>query len=297
MQDEAAVIAPEQSVVGRRRLFRTTGAGALALGTVMAALAPETAEAQAINDVAIVNFALNFEYLGAELYTRALTGQGLGAALTTGGNGVPSAGVNGGAQVTFQTSLAQQLISQFAADETAHVLTLRAALGPYAIPEPAIDFVNSFNVIAGMAGLPTPFNPFADENSLLQASFSIEDVCVTALNGAAPLIQNRRVLSIVTGFLGVEAYQASAVRTLLFQRGFAAATDAISALRAKLSGAPDDNGTTPSGNLALATIVPSDPNGLVFARTPQQVLSIAYGAPNVSSGGFFPSGVNGTINI
>ena len=39
----------------------------------------------------------------------------------------------------------------------------------------------------------------------------------------------------------------------------------------------------------------SDANGIVFGRTPRQILNIAYGAAGASSGGFFPNGVNGNI--
>jgi len=35
---------------------------------------------------------------------------------------------------------------------------------------------------------------------------------------------------------------------------------------------------------------------LCAARTPGQVLFLAYGAAGVTSGGFFPNGVNGVIN-
>ncbi|MDQ6752533.1 MAG: ferritin-like domain-containing protein, partial [Actinomycetota bacterium] len=44
-------------------------------------------------------------------------------------------------------------------------------------------------------------------------------------------------------------------------------------------------------------IVPTDENGLAFSRTAAHVLNIAYLSPEkVHSGGFFPDGVNGTIN-
>lgn len=69
------------------------------------------------------------------------------------------------------------------------------------------------------------------------------------------------------------------------------ATNAISAQRQKLSGVPD-NGTDVNGNpFNFANV---DYNGQVYRRTPQQVLSIAYGgSPN--GGLFFPNGVNGTF--
>jgi len=42
--------------------------------------------------------------------------------------------------------------------------------------------------------------------------------------------------------------------------------------------------------------VPTDANGITFTRTPQQVLNLAYlSSTSVAKGGFFPSGVNGTI--
>jgi hypothetical protein len=46
-----------------------------------------------------------------------------------------------------------------------------------------------------------------------------------------------------------------------------------------------------------ANFVPSDERGIAFTRTPQQVLQIVYLTPEtgVSSGGFFPNGVNGDL--
>jgi len=280
------------SRVDRRSMLSAAGAGTVAMGALALAALPRPAAAQGINDVAIANFALNFEYLGAELYARAL-GLTLSAADTTGGNGAGSGGVIGGRAVTFDTPLVQQVITQFYKDELGHVRTLRAVLGANAIAEPRIDLQNSFAAIAQLAGLGAGFDPFANENNLLLASFSIEDVCVTALRGAAPLVQNRQILTTAAGFLAVEGYQAATARLLLFQRNLGSQTVAISNVRKNLSGANDDQGVINSD--ATANITPTDGNSLVFARNTRQILNIAYGAQNASSGGFFPSGANGTI--
>jgi hypothetical protein len=68
----------------------------------------------------------------------------------------------------------------------------------------------------------------------------------------------------------------------------------ISALRATLSGAADDQGVVDSNN--KANLVPTDSNSLVFSRTTRQVLNIVYGAANASSGLFYPNGMNGAIH-
>ncbi len=287
-------------VMSRAELNRRGLMGAASVGTVafsalaasLVMLPSDPAEAQGITDVAIGNFALNFEYLGAELYTRAISGQTLSAADTTGGNGAARGNVIGGRQVPIVTPLVQDFVAQLMRDELGHVRTLRAMLGPNAISEPTIDLQNSFAAIALMAGLGAGFDPFLNENNLLLAAYSLEDVCVTALRGASPLIQSKTMLTVAAGLLAVEGYQASAIRTLLFERGFGAQTQAISNVRATLSGAADDQGVILAG---MANITPTDGNSLVFARTPRQILNIAYGAVNASAGGFFPNGANGTI--
>ncbi len=60
-----------------------------------------------------------------------------------------------------------------------------------------------------------------------------------------------------------------------------------------MSGGNNDQGLIiPGENFNFAS---ADPNGLVFRRTPQQVLNIVYGGGAAASFLFFPNRVNGTI--
>ncbi|HEX4286856.1 MAG TPA: ferritin-like domain-containing protein [Terracidiphilus sp.] len=243
-----------------------------------------------LTDADVLNFALNLEYLEAEYYLRAATGSGLSDTDA----GTNAGAVTGGSQVQFKTMSLQQYALEIANDELAHVRFLRKALGSAAVSRPAIDLTNSFNAAATAAGIGPMFNPFADENSFIVGAFTFEDVGVTAYHGGAGLLQNKTYLAAAAGIMATEAYHAAEIRTLLTQLGgnYLTYANQISALRAAASGGAE---VAVAGN----AIVAADSNSIAFDRTTDEVLHIVYlnatrGA--IKSGGFFPNGLNGTIN-
>lgn len=244
-------------------------------GSGVAALlvAPGSAgAAAAITDADIVQFALNLEYLEAEFYTMAVLGKtidqmGVGIA----GSGVAGA-TTGGKMVTFFANSTLALTAaEIGVDERAHVTLLRTtltSLGVQPVAKPAI------NLDALGIG-------FGSQEEFLTLARAFEDVGVSAYGGAAPLIQSSAILGYAARILATEAEHVGNIRlhAALYQ-AHTAALDAVDIL------------PPPSGKQFISV----DANGLTAVRTPGQVLSIVYGGPNLSSGAFFPTGVNGNIN-
>ena len=279
---------------GRRAFLMSAGLFAAGAATIGLAGFPEEAEAQTLNDPAILNFALNLEYLEAEFYLAAAFGSALKPDETD-GRGM-NGRVAGGRQVKFDTPLIQEYAKEIAADERAHVRFLRGALGNAKVARPNININSSFTAAARAAGLvgnDARFDAYANENNFLLAAFIFEDVGVTAYKGAARFVQNKDFLEAAAGLLAVEAYHAGEIRTLLASRGLYAEARAISNARDSLDGRSDlDQGIGSGANI---NIVPADRNGLAFSRTPQQVLNVVYLGDQPSRASFFPSGVNGAI--
>ena len=283
---------PAGQGAGSRRMFGRLGAGAMGMAALgVLAATPVPAWWPVIADTDILNFALNLEYLQAEYYLHAVTGQGLAAADTTGTGTLGS--VTGGSQVAFQSPAIATYAQRLAADEQTHVRLLRAALGSAAVARPAIDFTSAFTALAIAAGLIVPgqtFNPFSGDVAFLLGAFVFEDVAVTAYNGAMALISDKTSLQATASILAIEACHAGSIRTLLATIGAGVAANAISARRAAAGGGKDEGLIPGLSDHAVA----ADAASLAFRRTTAQVLNIVDNQ-RATGGGFTPNGFNGTI--
>ena len=272
-----------------------------------------------VTDPDVLNFALQLEYLEANYYAYATTGQGIAGNLQTGtgtqGAVIAGSGTGAARQVNFADPVLAQYAREIAADEIAHVTFLRTALGASAVAQPAINLsgsasvttpggtaVGAFTAAARAAGVVGPndtFDPFANDESFLIGSYLLTDVGVTAYRGSARLISSKAFLEAAAGILATECYHDGVIRSSLWQRGLSAPTiytriKQISDARDGLDGASDTDQDI--GDANTANLVPTNASGLVLGRTPQQVLNVVYlSRTAVNAGGFFPAGVNGNV--
>jgi hypothetical protein len=233
-----------------------------------------------IDELDVLNFALNLEYLEAEFYTYATTGKsitsfGIGIKGSANGDNPANGGTTkGGAKVTFSKdeSLLHDLATQIGADERAHVVLLRGALGSSAVAMPNIDLS-----ALGFG--------FGNQNDFLRAARILEDIGVTAYSGAAGMLKTPDIITAAAGLLGAEAEHAAAIRTHIARLKIS--TTAMDSV---------DLVPPPSGEARqVLSIKVSD--GLVATRTAGQVLHLAFGGKaDTKQGGFFPTGLNGEIN-
>jgi hypothetical protein len=271
-------------------------------------------------DIEVLNFALNLEYLEANYYSYATTGAGIAPGLQTGtgtqGAVIPGGGSGAARQVTFTDRVVASYAREITADEIAHVTFLRQTLGSAAAAQPTINLSGSASVTtpggaavgaftaaaraAGVIGATEIFDPFLNDENFLIGSYLLTDVGVSAYRGSARLIQNKTFLEASAGILATECYHDAAIRASLWSRGLTRPViytniQRISDTRDTLDGASNetDQGI---GDATTANFVPTDAGGLVLGRTAPQVLNVVYQAPTaVTQGGFYPAGVNGTL--
>ncbi len=257
----------DEVIASSRRRMLTLGGAALA-GLALTSVVQ--AQTTTPTDADYLNFALNLEYLEAQYYTLAVSGQtidqvGLGLTGTgTQGTVVTKPGGPTACKVPFASTMQSMLIQSYATEtameERNHVSFLRGALGSAAVAQPQIDLYNSFNYLASLLGLGlTSFDPFASDAAFLIGSYIFEDVGVTAYTGAAAALTSSVNLDAAAGIQAVEAYHAGLVRTTIFGIDQAATalgaagtlqaiTQKISAIRASADGSNSTSATRLDGD-------------------------------------------------
>lgn len=263
----------------RRSFLKTIAAASAGVGALsMAGIA--TAQAQTSTEIEVLKFALNLEYLESEFYTYAFYGRGIetfGIGVSGEANGAnPASGgeTTGGKQLSFNNAaqvLSAQIAAEIGADERAHVVLLRSALGSQAVAKPNLN-LNALGF------------GFDSQEGFLRLSRIFEDIGVSAYAGAAGLLSTPTIITTAARILAAEAEHVSSVRTQMA---------VLNITTPKLDGA--DLIPPPSGTKFQVLSINAS-NGLPAIRTPGQVLYLAFGnKENATSGGFFPAGVNGSI--
>ena len=285
---DVAVLELDRAVqsLNRRSFFTSlTALGAVAATAGLVGSAPR-AQAQAAAGPSIVdvlNFALNLEYLEANLYIAASGSDPIPAG--DGGRSVVM-----GAPDAATLNLDSQTLTTFqnlALDETHHITTLRALifkLGGVPINQPVLDYT-----LGGKMSITT-------EAQLLAVTRQFTAVGTSAYTGGAQyLLSNPLVLTGAAQILGTEAQHLGGVNFLCNMHGV-------------VSPPVDALDVPPVPPNTYFTLTPPDAittgPSLGPIRTPQQVLGIVYGIsgpgtttpnPGVTAGGFFPRGPNGTV--
>lgn len=246
--------------------------------------------------ISLLNFALNVKFLQATFYSFITQGTDLsGSAVTNSGaiTGAPTA------PLVFTGAYAQQItdmLNEIYYDETNHVSTLISLLSSSVIFRPAINLA--------------AFGAITATNALAIARL-LEDVAVTAYANVITSLSSSDI-TVLSQILGADSNHAGILRLTLLQNSTLLAADIKADTFDVL---PFDNGSASSSGpsssgafFATANATTANPTtaaAFAFLRTPSQTLSILFGTAasgtvslatsGTTSGGFFPSGVNGTI--
>ncbi len=239
----------------------------------------------AVTDV--LNFALNLEYLEANLYSIVTTGNPISATL----QGSAAGAIAGSPGKLTLDATTQALFQALANDEMNHINDLRTAitsLGGTPISQPAINYAAKGAITTQAQSLATTRQFTALGNS--------------AYTGAAQfLVSNISILLTAAQILGAEGQHLGAVNYQCIAQNVAASfsTNAMAFID------PMDTPPSPTQYFTVFTSAntsSTQPIGLAPSTTTGQDLSVVYGQAtgtsfpsSVTPGGFFPSGVNGTI--
>ncbi len=287
LESDVQLLSLERTILStnRRNFLGALAAAGATAATIGAAgfLTPAEAQSTAPTIVDVLNFALNLEYLEANLYI-AVSGQPALSATDTGSSAGTVMNAPGQLQLDTQT---QATAVGLAMDELHHIELLRGAItqaGGVPISQPNIDY--------SMGGKLT----ITTQAQFLAAARQFTAVGNSAYAGSAQfLVSSVPTLQTASQILGAEGQHLGAVNYLCCLQGvISPAVDSL------------DFPPVPTNQSFFTVTSPTTSTGPALgpSRTTSQVLGIVYGVatastttpqPGVVSGGFFPNGVNGNI--
>jgi len=294
-----------------RRRFLTalgmTGAAAgagLMSGCSTTTSVPVTTAGTGIGQTNTLNFLLNVKYLEATIYSYLVAGRDLPSSVTVGSGaltGAPAMLAVTGTTTNTITQLVIDLLNEIYYDEVNQVTFLRSILGSSVVARPALN-LSAFGAITAA--------------NALSIGRLMEDVAVTTFASAISGLTSSNA-AYAAQIQATESFHSGALRLLSIQNPtlgvYINTGDGLDVPPADLgSAAAEAAGPTAVGgfyaSIGGAVAATNTTQGLAYLRSTSQVLAILYGALNTagssvvpasagtSSGGFFPSGVNGAIN-
>ncbi|KAJ4842936.1 hypothetical protein Tsubulata_042333 [Turnera subulata] len=234
-------------------------------------------------DIGLLEFPLNLEYLEAEFFLYGALGYGLDEVDPSLSMGGPSPIGATRANLDFFT---RDVIAQFAWQEVGHLRAIKKTVKGF--PRPLLDlspqtFATIMEKAVGRPLFP-PFNPYVNSLNFLLASYVIPYVGLTD--------------AVIRALL----YKHGEVKLKPYGITVAEFTNRISELRNQLgdAGVRDEGLVVPKSLGAegevRGNILAGDEYSLGYGRTPQEILRIVYGSGDEHSpGGFYPKGAHGSI--
>ncbi|KAI8555705.1 hypothetical protein RHMOL_Rhmol05G0195300 [Rhododendron molle] len=262
-------------------------------------------------DVDLLQFAVNLEFLEAEYFLWAALGYGLDHV-------APQLVLSGpppiGAQKAKLDSLTRNIITEFAYQEVGHLRALEKTVGLF--PRPLLDvspknFAKLFDEAFGYE-LDPPFDPYRDSLSYMLSCYVIPYMGLVGYVGANPLLNGYQTKRLLAGLLGVESGQDAVIRMYLYERAeelvhpynhtVAEFTIRISELRNQLAmcGIKDEGIIVPpqlgAENRTESNVLSANFDSISYRRTPGEILRVVYNTGSEHlPGGFYPHGGNGRI--
>lgn len=285
-------------------------------GSALLAMAARTAEAEVVSsvDTAPLQVVLNLHYLATNFLQMVIYGKGrqlpadqIRAGELSGADGVPATTVK---QVSFPAaSRAVQMRLQEIGD--AHwfrVGTLRSYLRGDCPAQTLIDYsAERFTAmfrLAGAIGSADTFDPYSSPTNCLLAVETLLAVQASAYASILANMSNDLAMAMMGSVTATAANDIVNVRAMLNDAAQTDPTilpmlDKLASWRDRVDGtSTTDRGVSPvtGANGIQSRLAPTDQDGLLLARTPQQALNVLFfSQASVTQGGFYPNGIAGTI--